>query len=163
MARQHGGELYDFEQMTDDEIRSVVVEHLREYPNLDAGWIDVRVRDGRVTLGGQVGTDSERLVAEEVVHDVLGIQNYANELVIDELHRGELPEAADEAATLEEEIDDQVGDVELQQSDTAEHLMENLDAETYGTHDLGTSIRDGTPYVPPDRPVADGYGSGENH
>lgn len=163
MARQHGGDLFDFSQMTDDEIRSIVVEQLREYPNVDAGWIDVYVKEGFVTLSGRVGTDTERRVAEAVVHDVLGLQNYSNELVVDELHRGELPEAADEAAVAEAEIDDQIGDVYLQTSDTADHLMENLESETFGTHDLGTAIRDGTPYTPPDRPGSDGYDSRENH
>jgi hypothetical protein len=28
---------------------------------------------------------------------------------------------------------------------------------------VGTAIEEGTSYEPPDRPVADGYGSRENH
>lgn len=163
MAREHGGDLYDFDQMTDDEIRQVVVEHLAEYPNLDAGWIDVQVKDGLVTLSGRVGTDSEVRVAEAVLDDVLGIDSYSNELVVDELHRHELPEAVDEALAEEGAVDGQLGDISEQQSDTADHLSGDLEAETYGTHDMGTAIRDGAPYVPPDRPLADGYGSGEDH
>ncbi len=163
MAREHGGDLYDFDQMTDDEIRQVVVEHLREYPNIDPDWIDVRVQDGFVTLSGRVGTDSEVRVAEAVLDDVLGIDSYANELVVDELHRHQLPEAVDDALVEEAEVDGQLGDISHNQTDTAEHLSGDLEAETYGTHDLGTSIRDGAPYVPPDRPLADGYGSREDH
>ena len=37
MARQRsGGDLFDFGNMSDDEIREVVLEHLRESPNLGA-------------------------------------------------------------------------------------------------------------------------------
>jgi hypothetical protein len=163
MARQHGGDLYDFGHMSDDEIRELVVQQLREYPNIDADWMDVQVRDGFVTLGGRVGTDAEVQIAEAVIHDVLGIQDYSNELVVDELHRGEGPEAADEWAAMEEELDGQLGDPAPQQSDTAAHLVEDLDSETFGTHDMGEAIQDGTAYIPPDRPVGDGYGSRENH
>jgi hypothetical protein len=49
------------------------------------------------------------------------------------------------------------------QSDTAEHLVEDLDAQTYGTHDVGTAVEEGASYEPPDRPVPDGYGSREAH
>lgn len=163
MARQYGGDLYDFENMTDDEIRQIVVEQLREYSNLDADWIDVTVKNGFVTLTGRVGTDGEVQVATEVVDDVLGIDNFSNELVVDELHRGEQSEAADEAAADDDEVEEQTGEPPRNQSDTAAHLVENLEDQTYGTHDLGEAVQDGTPYTPPDRPVGDGYRSGENH
>lgn len=163
MARQQGGDVFDFSNMTDDEIRSVVRDHLREYPNLDPDWIDVDVRDGVVTLSGRVGTDAEVQVAEAVLDDVLGLDDYVNELVVDELHRAETPEAADDAATAEAEVDDQIGEPASQQSDTAEHLQEDLDSESFGTHDAGEAVRGGSTYVPPDRPVGDGYDSRENH
>jgi hypothetical protein len=163
MAREHGGDLYDLPNMTDDEIRQLVVQQLREYTNLDADWIEVDVRDGFVTLSGRVGTDAEIQVAEAVIHDVIGIQEYANELVLDSIHRGENPVAADEFLVEEEELDEQRGEPNPQQSDTAGHLTEDLDAESFGTHDPGQAIQDGIPYVPPDRPVSDGYGSRENH
>lgn len=163
MAREYGGDLYDFANMTDDEIRSIVVEHLQDYPNLDADWIDVAVKDGFVTLSGRVGTDGEQQVAESVLDDVLGLDRYSNELVVDELHRGQAPEAADEAIEASREVDEQMGEPDPQQTDTAEHLVEDLDSQSYGTHDMGKAIRDGSTYVPPDRPVADGYDSRENH
>jgi len=163
MARQFGGDLYDFPNMTDDEIRQVVVEQLREYPNLDADLIDVVVRDGLVTLSGRVGTDAEVQVATAVVGDVLGIERLSNELVVDEVQRGELSPAADEAIAQDEEVDEQTGEPPVDQSDTAAHLVEDLESQTYGTHDMGEAIQDGIPYIPPDRPVGDGYGSRENH
>jgi hypothetical protein len=163
MATQHGGELFDFSDMTDDEIRGVVVEQLREYPNLVADALEVTVRNGHVTLGGRVGTDAEVQVAEAVLDDVLGIETYTNDLVVDESRRYELPNAADDAAAAAEELDDQLGTMDDQQSDTAEHLHEDIESQTYGTHDVGTAVRDGATYSPPDRPVSDGYDSRENH
>jgi BON domain len=163
MPRDFGGDLYDFQNMTDDEIRTVVIEQLREYPNIAADEIDVRVKDGMVTLEGRVGTDAEVQVATAVLDDVLGLDDFSVELVVDELRRGDAPAAADDAIALDEEVDDQIGEPDPQQSDTAEHLVEDLDSETYGTHDIGKAIRDASSYSPPDRPVSDGYGSREEH
>ncbi|HEX2203810.1 MAG TPA: BON domain-containing protein [Longimicrobium sp.] len=155
---------YDFTTMDDDEIYDVVLQHLSEYPELDMGWIDVIVKDGRVTLQGRVSSDGEAQIAAQAVLDVLGIADFSNELVVDELHRGEMPEAADDAVTADLEVDDQLGEQkEVNQSDTAAHLVEDLESLSYGTHDAGTAVEEGASYQPPDRPVPDGYGSRENH
>lgn len=166
MAQEHQDfdELFfDFDDMDDEAIYDVVQQQLREYPNLDPGWIDVAVKDGHVTLSGRVGTDAERQVAEKVVVETLGITRFSNELVVSEHVRGDVPEAADEAAAYEAELDDQMGGGNSNQSDTAAHLAEDLDADTFGTHDMQKAIEEGTAYQPPDRPIADGYGSEEQH
>lgn len=163
MAREFGGDLYDFQNMTDDELRSVVIEHLREQVNLDADQIDVIVRAGRVTLEGRVGTDDEFQVAGETVDDVLGLDDYSNNLVVDPLYRGLEPIAADESAIVPGAGEDDLGGFDLQQSDTAEHLVEDIESETLGTHDTIRAIRDASSYSPPDNPVGDGYGSREDH
>ncbi|HEV2148902.1 MAG TPA: BON domain-containing protein [Longimicrobiaceae bacterium] len=163
MAQDFDELFFDFENMTDDEIYDVVVQQLREYPAIDEGWIEVRVVDGRVTLGGRVGTDAEKQIAEKVVVETLGIANFSNELVVSETVRGSVPEAADEAAAYEAEFDDHLGEPGGNQSDTAEHLVEDLDTQMYGTRDMGEAIEEGAPYIPPDRPTADGYGSEEQH
>jgi len=156
---------FDFTEMTDDEIYELVVQHLGEYPELDLGWIDVAVRNGHVTLSGSVSSDGEVQIAEKALLDVMGLgqESFTNDLVVDELHRGEHSEAADEAVAEELEADDQLGSPDLNQSDTAEHLVEDLDALSYGTHDVGAAVQDGASYEPPDRPVPDGYGSREAH
>jgi len=156
---------FDFTEMTDDEIYDLVVQHLGEYPELDLGWIDVAVRNGHVTLSGRVASDAEVQIAEKAVLDVLGLEqdSFTNDLVVDELHRGEAAEAADDAVTEEMEADEQLGSVGSSQSDTAEHLVEDLDALTYGSRDAGTAIQEGASYEPPDRPVPGGYGSREAH
>ncbi len=163
MASEFGGDLYDFENMSDDEIRSLVLEQLSEYPNLDVDDMDVVVRNGVVILSGRVGTDAEVQVAGAVLDDILGLEDYRNELVVDQLRRGDMPEAADDANAAAEEEDGNIGVGNEQQSDTADHLTDDLETETYGTHDTGTAIRDGTAYTPPDRPVSEGYGSREEH
>lgn len=154
---------FDFDNMTDDEIYDVVVQQLNEYPSIDPGWIEVRVQDGHVTLSGRVGTDAEKQVAEKVVVEVMGIGEFTNELVVSELVRGDVPEAADMAAAYEAEFDDHLGGGGPNQSDTAAHLVQDLDTQTYGTRDMQEAIEEGAPYIPPDRPIADGYTSEENH
>lgn len=163
MAARYSGDVFDFSGMTDDEIYDVVLQHLREHPGVDAGWLEVRVSDGHVTLAGRVGSDREAEVAGQVVTEVLGIGDFTSELVVDELHRGEMPEAADDAVTADREVQDQAGEGDANQSDTAAHLVEDLEAQTYGTHDVTEAVNEGASYSPPDRPVGDGYGSRENH
>jgi hypothetical protein len=162
MARDFGG-LFPIEDMSDDELRDLIVQHFNEYDHIDAGWIDVDVQDGFVTLSGRVGTDGEVQVAEKVLAEVIGIKDYSNELMVDETHRGQLPEGADVASTVEQEMGADLGGGILEQSDTADHLMEHLENEAYGTHDMQAAIRDGTAYSPPDRPIPDGYDSREEH
>lgn len=147
---------YDLSGMSDDEIYDVVVQHLGEYPELDMGWIDVAVREGRVTLSGRVASDGEAQVAERALVEVVGLSDVVNELVVDELHRGEAPEAG--------AMGDAPGQPAIEyQSDTAAHLEENLEAQTFGTQDMSTAIEEGAPYSPPDGPHADGYNSREDH
>ncbi len=163
MAARYRGDIFDLSGMTDDEIYDLVLETLREHPEVDTGWIEVRVDAGHVTLSGRVGSDVEAQVAEAVVTQNLGIEAFTNELMVDELHRGELPEAVDDALAAELDVNDQFGQGSGNQSDTAAHLAVNEDEELYGTHDMGRAIEDGTSYNPPDRPVGDGYGNRERH
>jgi len=162
MPKDFGG-VFNIEDMSDDELQELIVQQLQEYPNVDPGWIDVRVRDGRVTLSGTVGTDSEKRVAEKVIVEVLGVGDYSNELAVNPLHRQELPEAIDEALAAEDALDDHLGDGTQQQSDTASHLVDDPEGEAFGTRDMQRAIQEGSTYVPPDRPVADGYDSEEDH
>ena len=155
--------LHDIGDMGDQEIEDLVVQELREYPDLDVDDLDVRVEGGFLTLGGRVGTEQELQVVSQVVTDVLGIQNYSNEIVIDEVRRGQMPEAADEEVARDAEIVPQLGAAAEETSDTAEHLLEHLDEELYSTHDLGKAIQDGLNYEPPDRPIQEGSWSEENH
>lgn len=163
MAQDFDELFFDFENMTDDEVYDVVVQQLNDHPAIDMGWIEVRVKDGFVTLSGRVGTDAEKQVAEKSVAETLGIPRFSNELVVDELVRGDQPEAADDAAEYERELDDALGTGLPNQSDTAAHLVEDLEVQTFGTHDMQHAIEEGTTYEPPHLPTADGYDSEEQH
>jgi hypothetical protein len=163
MAGRYTGDIFDFSGMTDDELYDLVVQQLREHPEVDEGWISVGVKDGHVTLSGRVGSDSEVSVAEQVITEILGIEAFTNELIVDELHRGETSEAADDAVMEDREVDSQYGETNENQSDTAAHLVENLESQMYGTHSVTEAVNDGASYEPPDRPIGEGYGSRESH
>jgi hypothetical protein len=153
--------IHDFDRMTDDEIYDLVVQQLREYPEVDVDDVEVQVRDGHVTLVGRVSSDREVQVARAAVVDLLGVERFSSDLVVDELRRGMAPEAADDAVTANAEVEDPLGEEAPNQSDTAQHLDEDLSSQMYGTRDVQQAVEEGATYEPPDRPVSDGYGSGE--
>ncbi len=156
-------DLYDLDDMDDEEIETLVLDELGEYPDIDPDGVDVGVEDGFVTLSGRVGTEHELQVIEHIVSDVLGISNYSNELVIDELVRVEYAAGADDAVAADEEAESQYGEEGEATEPTADHLLEDVTGHAYGTHDLHRAIERGEAYEPPDRPVQEGSWSEENH
>lgn len=156
-------DLYDLENMDDAEIASLILEELGEYPDLDPDRVDVQVEDGFVTLAGRVGTEQELQEIEFVISDVLGIANYSNELVVDELVRVEYNAGADDAVAEDEEVESQLGEEGRATEPTADHLLEDIVGELYGTHDAQRAIERGEAYEAPDRPVQEGGWSEENH
>lgn len=156
-------DLYDLENLDDDEIASLILEELGEYPEIDPDAIDVDVEDGFVTLTGRVGTEYELQVIEQVVSDVLGISNYSNELVLDELVRIEYPAGADDAVAEDEEVEAPFGEEGLVTESTAEHLFEDVEGQAYGRHDHTRALERGETYEAPDRPMQEGSWSEENH
>jgi hypothetical protein len=167
MARDYE-DVHDLDDLSDDELRGLVREHLAAHNGLDIDDITVQVQDGLVVLGGRVGTDGERLIAEHVVTDLLGAQRCRNEIFVDPARRALSPEAIDEHLVQEErEAGLQLGDRALPLSPEAEATEENLDAELFGTTDVGRAIQDGTPWVPPESPTQEGFTErgefGEDH
>ena len=61
----------DVEDLSDQELRGVVRARLAEHRGLDVNDIEVHVENGAVRLGGRVGTEAERRIAERVVTDVI--------------------------------------------------------------------------------------------
>ncbi|HTJ20822.1 MAG TPA: BON domain-containing protein [Gemmatimonadaceae bacterium] len=162
MARDYE-DVHDLDDLSDDELRSLVREHLAAHNGLDIDDITVRAENGLVVLGGRVGTDGERLIAEHVVTDLLGAQRCRNEIFVDPARRALSPEAIDEHLVEEDkESGLQLGDRPLPLSPEAETTEEDLDAELFGTTDVGRAIQDGTPWVPPESPTQEGFtGRGE--
>ena len=100
---------------------------------------------------------------EHVLTDVLGVESVANELVIDELTRGERSEASDDASLEESLGNPQHAEGTLRTSDEASHLTENLEAEQYGLDDPSEANKRGVTYEPPVRPGREGTESREQH
>lgn len=155
--------IHRIHDMDDQEVEDLIVQELGEYPDVDVDDVEVRVERGFVTLGGRVGTEYQLQVIAHVVTDVLGIEHLSNEILIDEARRAQLPEAADEEAAVEGASMSQIGGGDAQASDTSEHLIEHLDDELYGTHDLKQAIEQGLNYEAPDQPLQEGSWSEEKH
>jgi hypothetical protein len=167
MARDYEN-LDDIEDLSDDELRGVVREHLAAHNGLDIDDITVSVKDGEVTLAGRVGTDGERLVAEHIVTDVIGVHSIRNDIFVDPTRRAVSPEAIDEHLVDEDRREGLLlGDRTGPNSDEVEEAVESLDAELYGTTDVHTAIADGTAWIPPESPTQEGFvegkETGENH
>ena len=156
--------MYDFDSMDDAEIESLIVEQFQEIPEIDPDLVDIVVDAGFVELHGRVGTEQELQQIERVVADILGLSRYRNNIVIDELTRAELSEAADEAAIQDADVQDQqLGEDGEQTDPSAQHLMPNTRSQLFGTRDLQDAIEQGESYIPPDRPIQEGSRSRENH
>src|SRR5690349_15269538 len=89
-------DMNNIDDLSDDELRGLVREHLEAHNALDIDDLTVRVEDGTIILGGRVGTDGERLIAEHVVTDVVGATRYRNEIFVDATRRAVSPDAVDE-------------------------------------------------------------------
>jgi hypothetical protein len=155
-------DIHDLDDLNDDELHALVRTHLAADEALDEREITVRVQDGFVTLAGSVGTEAEQRIAEHVVTDVLGIEQYENLLTVDPLQRAESPLAIDEHLAEEEATEGRLlGDRAVPLSPEAEHLEEDLDARLYGTTDVGEAIAEGTAWNPPDAPTPEGRDIGD--
>lgn len=158
MARDYE-EIHRPDELDDEELRTLVRERLADNGGVDVDNVTVRVRDGVVHLLGRVGTEAEARVAERVLTDVIGLTDYRNELVVDALRRSEAPEAADEEIHHDRGADI-LGDRPIPHSPEAEGMVEDLEAELYGTHDVMDAIANGESYTPPERATPEGLGGG---
>ena len=156
-------DFYDIESLTDDELQALIREELEEQPDIDAEGLDIRVANGRVTLGGRVGTDEEVQVIQQLLTDVIGVPHVNNELVVDELTRIQQPEAADDANARVYASPRGGRGGANRTEDSAAHLLDDTAAEQFGTGDMGEAIERGYSYNPPQTPVPDGTGNRETH
>ena len=155
--------IHNIDELSDDELRGLVREHLAAHNALDIDDLTVRVEDGIVVLGGRVGTDGERLIAEHVVTDVVGAQRYRNDIFVDPTRRALSPEAIDEHLADEDQREGlALGDRAMPLSPEADHLEEDLDTDLYGTTDVQRAIEGGAAWIPPESPTQEGFtGRGE--
>lgn len=156
-------DVYDVESMDDGELRDLIVQLLGEEETIDADGVDVAVSDGLVRVSGRLGTEDEVEAVEKIVLERIGVERFESELVVDELVRTQTSEAADDAA---QEAD--TGSYERTKrgdrtESSAEHLIDDVEGELYGTEDLQKAIEQGESYTPPDSPHEEGTRSRERH
>jgi hypothetical protein len=157
MARDYE-DIDDIDDLDDGELRDLVRERLAADNALDIDDITVRVEDGTVILEGRVGTDGEKQIAEHVVSDVLGVQEYRNDLFVDPTRRALSPEAIDEHLADEDRREGLLlGDRPMPIDPEADAVQDDMDHELYGTTDVGHAIQDGTAWIPPESPTPEGF------
>jgi hypothetical protein len=163
MAEHSQDDLFDLDDLNDEELKGLVRRELDEYDTIDSDNILVQAKDGVVTLSGRIGTEAERRIAEHIVSDVIGLRDYRMELLVDPVRRDIEPEAIDDhLATMDPGEEDQLGGRDdLNSEPSAEHLREDLDGRLYGTHDVQRSIADGMSWNPPDTPTPEGLGGSD--
>ena len=138
-------DVHDIDDLNDDELRGLVREHLAADSALDIDDLSIHVEDGHVTLEGRVGTDEERRIAEHIVSDVLGVEDYENNIFVDPMRRATSPEAADDNLAEEEATEGRLlGDRPVSLSPEDENRREDEDAQLYGTTDVGHAIEEQT-------------------
>lgn len=161
--------IHNIDDLSDDELRGLVIEHLKAHNALDIDDITVRAQDGAVILGGRVGTDGEKLIAEHVVTDILGAATVRNEIFVDQMRRAQSPMAIDEHLVDEDQHEGLLlGDRPLPLDPETESVQDDIDHELYGTTDVGHAIADGTAWIPPESPTQEGFlnsrdDTGERH
>lgn len=155
--------LYDLDDLDDDELKTLIQQKLEEEVELDVNAVEIEVSGGVVTLSGRVGTEEELQQLDQILDDALGVATLVNDVVVDELARAERAEAADDANAEDAAVEDELGESGKGAEPSAEHLTEDPEGELYGTGDMQRAIERGESYNPPDRPPQMGTRSNENH
>lgn len=73
-------------QRSDERVHEDVCERLTQHGQLDASELDVEVKNGEVTLRGQVESRRAKRMAEDAVDDIPGVKDVHNEIRIREPH-----------------------------------------------------------------------------
>jgi len=156
MARDYE-DLQNLDQLDDREIRDLVRERLAAHNGLDIDDIVVNVENGAIALSGRVGTEGERRIADHILTDVLGVQEFSNDLVIDPIRRAESPLDMDDHLDEEERTSGLLlGDRAVPLSPESEHLADDSDAHLEGTTDVGNAIESAAGWNPPESPTPEG-------
>jgi hypothetical protein len=160
MAHDYG-DLHDIGDLSDRELRDLVREQLVAHKGIDPDDVTVTVDNGTVTLEGRVGTDVERSVVDHLLTDVLGLQQFANNLVVDSIRRATSPEAIDDHLADEEDHDGiLLGDRAVPFSSESQHLADDPEPDLDGTTDVQRVMEDGATWSPPEMPTPEGRASG---
>jgi hypothetical protein len=155
-------DMSDLDDLSDDELRGLVREHLAAHDTLGIDEVTVQAHKGRIVLSGRVGTDGERLIAEHIVTDLVGAPNVQNDIFVDPSRRATTPEATDDDLVDGDRRAEQLLDREVPLGAETDSEEEDIEAQLYGTTDVTSAIEDGTPWIPPDSATPEGLtGPGE--
>ena len=151
-------DINNIDQMDGRDLRDLVREHLAAHNGLDIDDIAVQIEDETVVvLSGRVGTEGERRVAEHILTDQLGIQDFRNDLVIDPLRRAESPvDIDDHLAEEDREEGVLLGDRPVPFTDESQHLADVAQDDVTGTTDMQNVMEDGMTWIPPESPTQEG-------
>jgi hypothetical protein len=156
MARDYE-DMDNLDQLDDREIRDLVRERLAAHNGLDIDDIVVQVENGAISLSGRVGTEGERRIADHILTDVLGVQEFANDIVVDPIRRAESPMDMDDHLVEEDrQAGLLLGDRAVPLNDEAEHLADAPESELAGTTDVQSAIEGATGWNPPESPTQEG-------
>jgi hypothetical protein len=143
--------------LTDDELRMLVIGELKSRKTIDADDVAVHVKKGNVRVAGRVGTKEELRIVDHILTDVLHLKDAKNQLVVDEIRRAESPEAIDEhLADVDEHAGLLFGDRPSQQDPEAEHIVVDRNLNPRATHDVSEAIEAAEPWIPPEGPTPEG-------
>ena len=67
-------------QRSDERIREEISDRLMEHPEIDASDLEVKVKNGVVTLSGTVDDRSDKRLAEDIAESVMGVSDVMNQL-----------------------------------------------------------------------------------
>jgi len=161
MARDYE-DIQNLDQLDDREIRDLVRERLAEHNGIDIDDIVVSVQNGAIALTGRVGTEGERRIADHILTDVLGVQEFRNDLVIDPIRRAETPMDIDEHLAEEDrESGLLLGDRPVPLNPEAEHLADDRETDLAGTTDVQDAIEGAKSWNPPESPTQEGMSGTE--
>src|SRR5204863_5099053 len=149
MARDYE-DLQNLDQLDDREIRDLVRERLAAHNGLDIDDIVVNVENGAIALSGRVGTEGERRIADHILTDVLGVQQFTNDLVVDPIRRAESPMDVDDHLEEEDRTSGLLlGDRAVPLNPEAEHLADDAEGDLAGTTDVTDAIEGARTWNPP--------------
>ena len=118
----------EIQNLSDDELRELVIDQLRDEPMLHGDSIGVGAQAGKVIVTGMVGTEEEFRILDHFLTDVVGLSDIQNDVVIDELYRALSPVAMDEHLADEERHEGlMLGDKPSQFTAESEHLADMPD------------------------------------
>ena len=118
--------------LTNEEMKELIIEQLKDIGvQIDA--VEVNVETGpSIVLTGAVESVSDRYLIKKTIMDIDGVEDVSDELVV-----------MDKPEGLEG------------QDDSAKGGLLNRDDDDTMTEDAFEAVKDGIPYIPPDRPSRD--------